>query len=171
LVGSGQFGTPWLRMHAANITIPFRICCHWAGFGPWPLLGSSWPQVFWAAGNWGLLSAICFELAGKLPLPLGSGQFGTPCERMQREKASSCWEDKADEFKCVEPDEFEDDSAARVVVDGPEATPGPEDPPHAAARTARAAMAMTAVAVLRAARRHPGGSRCMTGTPSCITVA
>ena len=76
-------------------------------------------------------------------LLVGSGKFGTPCERMQRAKAS-CWE-------FVDPPAFDE-------------LPGPVDdglPPHAAVSRARPAVAMMAAA-LRAVRGHARRGRRVT---------
>jgi hypothetical protein len=88
LPGSGKFVTPWVCMHWEKLSPCARICCISAGVGALPFGSRCW-QELWAEGNRGLLRAICFVLGGKLPLLLGSGQFGTPCERMQRAKASA----------------------------------------------------------------------------------
>jgi hypothetical protein len=99
MVGSGQFGTPWERMHWANLSPALSICCTKArGQSPvvthcwaccWndpPVTGSRCWQARWVAWSWELLTPICCALAfGTCPLLVGSGKFGTPWERMQWE--------------------------------------------------------------------------------------
>src|SRR5215472_16992890 len=89
VVGSGQFGTPWERMHPLNRRMPVSSCCVSAAES-WPLspAGSRCRQALSAAWYRELLTPSCWAL-GNFPLPDGSGKFGTPFERMHREKATS----------------------------------------------------------------------------------
>ena len=87
IVGSGQFGTPWLRMHWANFLPSVSACCTTAcGQSPVSrhcvseavnvvsLLGSRCRQAVRAAWNWELLTPkACALPFGRLPLKLGSG--------------------------------------------------------------------------------------------------
>src|SRR5437762_9125200 len=83
VVGSGQSGTPWERMHWAKSRIPLSVSSTWAS-----LAFSRDAQAFWADSNSELLTpSCCGPTFGRAPLLSGSGKFGTPCERMQREKA------------------------------------------------------------------------------------
>src|SRR5947209_2008877 len=87
VVGSGQAGIPWERMQRANFSRPVMICGAWAWDG-W----SNGAQARWAAWNRALLTpACCGVTLGTPPRRLGSGKFGTPCARMQWEKATA-WE-------------------------------------------------------------------------------
>src|SRR5262249_10110690 len=68
-----------------------RAC--WAvSSGPLPPFGSRCSQALSAAGNRGLLAASWCTVSLRLrpPTRCGSGKLGTPWERMQREKATSC---------------------------------------------------------------------------------
>lgn len=84
-------------------------------------------QALWADWNWELVTPSCCGVSlGISPLLVESGKFGTPLERMQRERAS-CRE-------LVDPPAFDE-------------PPEPADdglPPHAATSRARPAMAMMA---------------------------
>ena len=80
--------------------IAVRSCCDWA-WVCWPPFGSRCAQALWAAWNWELLTPSCCRLTLGNPLAnslllSGSGNFGTPWERMQWEKAyrleSAVWE-------------------------------------------------------------------------------
>lgn len=143
-VGSGQFGTPWECMHWVNSRMALRIACSWAWVAPLLLLGSRCWQSFSAAWYWELLTPSCCAL-GNFALGCGSGKFGTPCERTQREKARS-WE-VADPPGFDEPLEPADDGLLL----------------HAAASRARTAVAMMAVAARAMggrARRVPARGIC-----------
>jgi len=86
VVGSEKFGNPWERMHFARLSKacfsladpaarllppPFRNCAH----------------AFWADLNAGACGLI--QLGMTLGPPgLGSGKFGTPCDRMHRASLS-----------------------------------------------------------------------------------
>ena len=143
VVGSGQFGTPWERMHRAKSSMPLVIRGTWAWVG-W----SSCAQALWAAWSWEVLTPTCCGVTlGTPPLLVGSGKAGTPCERMQWEKATA-WELAAWEL------------AGPPAFDEP---PGPVDDgllPHAAVSRARAAATLAAAARAaggpgrRAVRRH-----------------
>src|SRR5205823_2007335 len=58
------------------------------------LPGSSFWQAFWAAWNTGELGSVPRLLSSlrlaRPPEKVGSGNFGTPCERMQAENLSAC---------------------------------------------------------------------------------
>jgi hypothetical protein len=85
VLGSGQFDTPWERMHWANPRMPLIICCISAWLTS-PLFGSRCAQAVCAVWYWELLTPSCCAVTfGISPLPLGSGKFGTPWERMQAE--------------------------------------------------------------------------------------
>ena len=131
-LGSGQFGTPWERMHWLNSRIPVRSSGTSAGRN-WSLVpaGSKRWQSFSAAWYWELLTPSCCALGNfASPTPgWGSGKFRTPYERMHWEKASSG--EFADPAAFDEPPEPADDAL----------------PLHAAASRARAAAAMMAAAV------------------------
>ncbi len=52
MLGSGQFGTPWERMHWLNLRMPFS----WARVAvpvwpDWPLFASRCSQALWAVWN------------------------------------------------------------------------------------------------------------------------
>jgi hypothetical protein len=87
---------------------------------------------------------------GQTPLLLGSGKFGTPLERMQREKASG-WE--STDWVFVGPPAFD------VPVEG-------GLPPHAAASRARTAVTTMAAALCEPAGRAPSGPRLTRGCSS-----
>jgi hypothetical protein len=116
-VRSGQFGTPWERIHRPNFNMSLRISCTTAGLGgtPGPPSGSRCPQDWLAAWNRGLPAASSTWLFGHTPLLLGSGNFDTPCERMQWEKASGC---EIGDWEFVDPPAFDPDGGVgRVVVE------------------------------------------------------
>ena len=152
-MGSGQFGTPWERMHWLNVRMPLssngtsaggngRQCRPGAGAGTHS--AAAWYRELLtpsccAPGNFALLAPAW-----------GSGKFGTPFERMHWEKVSSC--------------EFGDPPA---FVEPPE--PAAEGlPAHAAADRTTAADAMTAAA-LRTADSHAHHGRRMTRVQWFIT--
>jgi len=85
VVGSGNVDKPCLRMHAASFTIAsLRLSDVDPLPGPPP--GSNFEHAFWAdwkAGDWGSIPEL--ELIWIPPPALGSGKFGTPCDRMQAE--------------------------------------------------------------------------------------
>src|SRR4030088_2857140 len=121
VAGSGKFGTPWARMHSANLTYSRRSARNWAFVPP---LGIKDLHAFEAAGNRGDL-LMSFTLGGSCPLALGSGKFGTPWARTHRAKASSC--------------ETNDDDAPPVPVD--DGLPLDDGlPPHAAVSSTRPAV-------------------------------
>jgi hypothetical protein len=129
-VGSGQFATPWERMHRANVRMSLHDCCSAARVGrpPGPF-GNRCMQALWAAWSWGLLTpSWCGVSLGIPPVLLGSGKFDTLWERMQREKASAPF--------------------SRVDAAG-----GLEDP-HPAARAAVATPPRTSEASARLARNR-----------------
>jgi hypothetical protein len=82
----------------------------------------------------GLLAAPSTWGFGHTPLLLGSGKFGTPLARMQREKASG-WEFTDWVF------------GGAPAFDVPPEPVDDERPPHAAAASIRAAAAMIATTV------------------------
>jgi len=85
LVGSGNVVKPWRRMHCARCSnASLRVSDVPPLPGPPP--GSKLPQLFcaaWKAGEAGLIPEL--ELIWMPPPELGSGKFGTPCDRMQSE--------------------------------------------------------------------------------------
>jgi len=121
VLGSGQFGTPWERMHWLKLRMPLSSCCTSAWLGALPPFGSRCWQAFWAAWYREVLtprSCALGNLAATWP-GRGSGKFGTSFERMQREKASS-WE-LTDPPACDEPPELVADglelhAASRAVT-------------------------------------------------------
>src|SRR3981081_3377586 len=138
-------------MHWANCSIWLH---HWfsaAGLSSMlPVFGSRCWQAFRAAWSWELLTPSCWSVSlGIPPLLVGSGQFGTPLARTQREKASAFWEFVDGEF--ADGPAFD---ARREPVDAGLAR-------QAVASRARAAAAMMAAAV-RAARGHARRGRRMT---------
>ena len=142
VLGSGQFGTPWERMHRAKFTIPVIICGVWAWAG-W----SRCAQALWATRNWELLTPTCCGVTlGTPPLRVESGKAGTPCARMQWEKATvlefAAWE-------LTGPTAF--DEPPEPVDDGL--------PPHAAVSRTRTAVAMMPAAVRAAGGRARRGRR------------
>src|SRR6266540_5939149 len=131
-------------MHRANLSMALRSRRD-SVWVIWPPLGSRCAQALWAAWYWELLTPNCsgstlFNPLGNSLLLLASGNFGTPCERMQREWASAFWE-------FVDP----------PTLDEP---PEPADeglpPLHATASRAKTAVAMTAATV----RAVGGHARC-----------
>src|SRR5580704_3932641 len=103
MVGSGQFGTPWERMHRAYVRkAVIAACTNACGQSPVsshcpiesfvstppdpPLFGYRCWQAVWAAWSWEVLTPSSCALAfGTCPLLGGSGKFGTPWERMHWE--------------------------------------------------------------------------------------
>ena len=81
-LGSGQFGTPWERMHWLNFRMP-SISTGISAAGYWSLvpLGSRLWQDPSAAWYWELLTPSCCAV-GNFPLPAGSGKLSTPWDRM-----------------------------------------------------------------------------------------
>jgi hypothetical protein len=90
--GSGKFGTPWERMQLEKGSMPRRRSGTSDG-GNWSLTptGSNRWQTFSAVLSWELLTWSCCALGNfaLLAPAWGSGKFGTPWERTQREKATS----------------------------------------------------------------------------------
>src|SRR6266567_512557 len=85
MVGSGQFGTPWRRMHTANLRPEVSICCTTAcGQSPanthcWacccndpPVLGSRHWQALWPAWSWEVLAPSSCALTLGALCELGS---------------------------------------------------------------------------------------------------
>jgi len=83
VLGSGNVDKPCLRMHSASLSIAtFWLSDTGPLGGPPPgmsLEHASWAD--WNAGDRGLIPEL--ELIWIPPPALGSGKFGTPCERMQ----------------------------------------------------------------------------------------
>jgi hypothetical protein len=128
--GSGKFGTPWARTQRANSRAVAVTCNCSASLGARPPFGSKRRQELCAAWYCELLTPSCCRLFfGGIPLLSGSGNLGTPFERMQLEKASH-------PFPCV------------ACVAG--------EPPHAAAARAKDA-AVIAAAMLRVLVARPNG--------------
>src|SRR5439155_13215387 len=78
--GSGNFGTPWERMHAENLRAAAcaAACC--AGLGARPPFGEYFLHAFCAflnAGESGLMPRKVM-----LATALGPGKFGAPWDRM-----------------------------------------------------------------------------------------
>jgi hypothetical protein len=95
-VGSGKFGMPCVRMHAAALRYCDCSCglIWWAGPSPGPPPGSTLPQACCADLNLGLPVMVGVTLTATFTsLPLveicGSGKFGTPCSRMHAEYATA----------------------------------------------------------------------------------
>jgi hypothetical protein len=127
-LGSGKLGTPWLRMHRANLS-PFAVCCAcWK-----PLAGGLGGRYRWhfARAPWyagALNETPLTEIVWPLPwinilLLLKSGKFGTPLARMHLENASVEPADvellPVDEFDPVDEflvDEFEPHAAIVVAA-------------------------------------------------------
>ena len=85
LVGLEKFETPWWRMQLAKFLSSFQSFAIWACVWPLPPFGSMCLQSLFAESNQeGLfflrLTTWVFVICASL---LGSGKFGTPCERMQ----------------------------------------------------------------------------------------
>lgn len=78
-VGSGKFGTPWERMQFAFVIASMRSLAE-AGDACDVLAGSSGAHAWWA--DWNAGDCISTPEKSK-PSGVGSGNFGTPCERMQ----------------------------------------------------------------------------------------
>ena len=145
-MGSGQFGTPWERMHRANVRMSLHDCCSsaWVGWLPGPF-GSRCMQALWADWNWELLTPSCCRLTlGIAPLLSGSGKFGTPLERMHVANAS---DDERPAPGAVEPELAAPlvvsvllPALLDVVVPRP-ATNGDFEPPHPEASNERPARA------------------------------
>ena len=88
-VGSGKPETPCARMHSEMASICCLACSEGGPCAPGPPPGSSLAHCDWAAlnaGENGLMPEL--ELMWIPPPELGSGKFGTPCERMQLANAS-----------------------------------------------------------------------------------
>jgi hypothetical protein len=134
-VGSGKFGTPWVRMQWAN----FSAACFWlaVGFGGGPLGVKKRAHAFSAATATGPLNVIPSTISGppltvrSMPLKpsppgpfVGSGKFVTPCERMQLERPIGELVELGDS------------------VVAPTAPPDPA-PPHPAAATPQPAIAVS----------------------------
>jgi len=107
---------PCARMHSDVLS-----SCAWAcadgGPEPGRPPGSSFPQFFWADwkdGEAGLTPDPIWILKAP-PLPLGSGKFATPCDRMQSANLIPCeaaLEAEAALFEEAEPDVLEEPHAA-----------------------------------------------------------
>src|SRR6202521_5817562 len=91
LTGSGKLGPPCARTHWENLSACVLSCCRCATDGPLPPFVSRCRHAFWAAWTLESLAPSCCDVSLDLsnaPLLLGSGQFGTPWERMQEAKAT-----------------------------------------------------------------------------------
>jgi hypothetical protein len=137
---------PCERMQAENASSAcciFARCCG----DCWPPFGSTFWQACCAARNFGELGSIPEPGPIEIPPPLlGSGKFGTPCERMH---AENCAAFAVFSVSPAPPPELE-------LVDGPAAVPPPDEvvvpaldvprlategdaePPHPATSDARA---------------------------------
>ena len=96
-MGSGNFGTSWERMHTANLSMTVSSRCTTAGEQSWatkhccsccwadpPVAGIRCWQARWAAWNWEPVTPSSSALPfASPPLLGGSGNLGTPWERMQ----------------------------------------------------------------------------------------
>jgi hypothetical protein len=123
-------------MHRAKFSMPVIIRGTWAWVG-W----SSCAQALWATWNRELPTPTCCGVTfGTPPLLVGSGKSGTPCERMQREKATADGE-SADPPALGEPPGSAEDGL----------------PLHAAASSARPAVAMSMGTGFMPAVLRPGG--------------
>jgi hypothetical protein len=84
--GSGKSLMPWLRIHRENLSACARTCCCWVA----ETVGHRDLQACCAAWSWESPTPTCWRLSfGTSPPRVGSGKFGTPWERMQREKATA----------------------------------------------------------------------------------
>jgi hypothetical protein len=123
-------------MHWAKLRMPSIARCITAWLTS-PLLGSRRAQAVCAVRYSELLTPSCCAVSFWMtPLPLGSGKFGTPCERMHWEKASGLFDAKM----LGDEDPPPEDEATL-------ATPGVFEPLHAAISRARPAAAMMAPAL------------------------
>jgi DNA-binding response OmpR family regulator len=114
-------------MQRAKLSMPFHSCCTSATVGPLPPPGSKCWQAWVAASKTESLTPSCRGVCLGIPsLPAGSGKFGTPRERTQREKATS-WEFTSPPAFCAAPEPVDDGLA-----------------PHAAASRTTAVAAMAA---------------------------
>jgi hypothetical protein len=90
--GSGKFGTPWERMQLEKGSMLRRRSgtSDWGNWSSTPTGSSRWQTVS-AVLSWELLTRSCCALGNfaLLAPAWGSGKFATPCERTQREKATS----------------------------------------------------------------------------------
>jgi hypothetical protein len=124
-VGSGKLGTPWVRMHRANLNSLWRCAAVGCGGGPFGTRNRA--QAFSAASATGPLKLIPLTTRAPVidrvtppgkPSPpavaLGFGKLVTPWVRMQRDIAAG------------ELEEFGDSVVA------PPAAPGDPLPPQAA---------------------------------------
>src|ERR1039458_3238064 len=79
IVGPGKLGRPCARMHFARLSSSsVRISDDEPGPLPPP---RNFAHAFWADWNAGDCVLMLFGMTGG-PFGLGSGKFGTPCERM-----------------------------------------------------------------------------------------
>ena len=78
-VGSGKLGTPWERMHFAFVTASSRSLAE-TGEPCAVLAGSSDAHAWWA--DWNAGDRVSMPERSK-PSGLGSGNLGTPFDRMQ----------------------------------------------------------------------------------------
>jgi hypothetical protein len=140
LFGSGKSGTPCVRMHLANFSSLARFAPD-AGFDVPP------PRKLWHAclADWYCGELWSIPSAGVILNPtdpfftVGSGNFGTPCDRMHAAYSTAF---------AAAPD-ADDDDDADGEADAP-ATPGPAGPlEHPAASTPAPASAVAS----RPARR------------------
>src|SRR6266702_6983490 len=88
-MGFGKFGIPWARMHAENFSAFWYCCWRYAGSGG--LFGSSFLQAACAVLNAAEDLSRLPLLLGNAPPGPGSGQDGSPCERIHLAKATACW--------------------------------------------------------------------------------
>src|SRR5215471_19712084 len=104
MIGSGQFGSPWVRRQRANVRRPLIHCGTTAGgqLPVWahcsscccsavsPVFGIRCWQASWAAWYCEVLIPNCrASPLGTCPLRWGSGKFRTPWLRMQAEYATA----------------------------------------------------------------------------------
>jgi hypothetical protein len=147
-LGSGQFGTPWARMHWLNLTSSLSMCCK-AAWVVRPPFGSRCAQLPSAARYREPLTPSCCAPGNFVVVwpRWGSGKFATPLARMQRENASN-WE-------------FAD---SRAVDEPPTTADDPLPPSHADTSRATPTVAMIPTAI-RAVGGHARCGLCMTRLP------
>ena len=87
MLGSGNPEIPCLRIHADTASI--RACaCEDGGSEPGGPFGSRRWHACAADWNAGDSTVLCEPIRTVWPLTVGSGKFGTPCERMHLENAT-----------------------------------------------------------------------------------
>jgi hypothetical protein len=159
LFGSGKSGTPCDRMHLANVSFLARFAdpefADPPGRRPWHACRADWYcGEFWS-------TLVPEKLNPTDPFcTVGSGKFGSPCDRMQFAYASAC---------AAAPDAAAE-GEADADGDDASATPGPSGPlEHPAISTHTPVSAIASRPALRPLRRIAAAFHGIAGITHSLT--